>query len=71
MIDFGEAKEIENNEMYDEFVGTLLYLPPEITRIRHGWELKKGDIWSIGVYYCIIVYIYRCHICNAFNIYMQ
>ena len=33
---------IHNNAVYR-------YLPPEITRFRHGWELKLGDAWSIGV----------------------
>ena len=24
-------------------------MPPEITRFRHGWELKSHDVWSIGI----------------------
>eukprot|EP01083_Nonionella_stella_P065842 172868_1 len=49
IIDFGDSERVEDDEMYNEFVGTIYYLPPEITRYRHGWELKKGDTWSIGV----------------------
>mmetsp|Transcript_55935 Transcript_55935/g.89020 ORF Transcript_55935/g.89020 Transcript_55935/m.89020 type:complete len:294 (-) Transcript_55935:553-1434(-) len=41
--------------MYNEFVGTIYYLPPEITRHRHGWELKKSDMWTIGVIAYVLV----------------
>lgn len=49
VIDFGDAKLVEENEMYEEFVGTAFYLPPEIVRARKGTEMKKSDVWSIGV----------------------
>ena len=47
IIDFGDSELVEDDEMYNEFVGTVHYLPPEITRYRHGWELKKGVIVSV------------------------
>ena len=55
LIDFGDAARVEDHEMYSEFVGTIYYLPPEITRHRHGWELKKSDMWTIGVIAYVLV----------------
>lgn len=49
IIDFGDAKKVKDDEMYEEFVGTAFYLPPEIVRARKGSEMKKSDVWSIGV----------------------
>lgn len=49
IIDFGDAKLVRDNETYEEFVGTAFYLPPEIVRPRKGTEMKKSDVWSIGV----------------------
>jgi len=49
IIDFGDAKKVEDDNMYEEFVGTAFYLPPEIVRARKGSEMKKSDVWSIGV----------------------
>lgn len=49
LIDFGDAKYVEKNQTYEEFVGTAFYLPPEIVRKRTGEEMKKSDVWSIGV----------------------
>lgn len=49
IIDFGDAKIVQDTEMYNEFVGTAFYLPPEIIRDRKGWELKMSDMWSIGI----------------------
>jgi len=49
IIDFGDAKVIEEEGLYDDFVGTAFYLAPECIRNRKGWELKKTDIWTIGV----------------------
>jgi len=49
IIDFGDAKIIEEEALYDDFVGTAFYLAPECIRNRKGWELKKTDIWTIGV----------------------
>jgi len=49
IIDFGDAKKVEDEGQYEEFVGTAFYLPPEIVRQRTGLEMKKSDVWSIGV----------------------
>ena len=56
IIDFGEAIQVEKDTVYDDRVGTMIYVPPEVVRSRKGWELKGGDIWSIGV----IAYILLC-----------
>jgi len=53
LIDFGCAKEVENNKRYYDVVGTPFYLAPELVLrnnyIRTGRVLKSSDIWSIGV----------------------
>merc|ERR1712150_258584 len=49
IIDFGDSKYVDDNGTYEEFVGTAFYLPPEIVRQRKGKEMKKSDVWSIGV----------------------
>lgn len=49
IIDFGDAKIIEDEKDYEDFVGTAFYLAPECIRKRKGWELKKSDMWTIGV----------------------
>ena len=49
LIDFGIALEIDDEDQNDEYVGTVLYLPPEACGVRTGKELKAGDMWSIGV----------------------
>jgi len=49
IIDFGDAKIIDENKIYQDFVGTAFYLAPECVRNREGWELKKSDMWTLGV----------------------
>lgn len=49
VIDFGDAKIIDEDAEYKDFVGTAFYLAPECVRNRKGWELKKSDMWTIGV----------------------
>jgi len=49
IIDFGDAKIVDEEEVYEDFVGTAFYLSPESVRKRKGWELKKSDVWTIGV----------------------
>jgi len=48
IIDFGDAKKIDDDKVYEDFVGTAFYLAPECTRNRKGWELKASDMWTIG-----------------------
>ena len=55
LIDFGVAIEIEDNELNDDYVGTLHFLPPESVCARTGEELKAGDMWSIGVIAYVLV----------------
>lgn len=49
VIDLGDAKVVEDNDLYDDFVGTAFYLAPECVRDRRGWELKASDCWTMGV----------------------
>jgi len=49
IIDFGDAKVVELDGIYEDFVGTAFYLAPECVRNRTGAELKKSDMWTIGV----------------------
>eukprot|EP00484_Ammonia_sp_Unknown_P029230 CAMPEP_0197025520 /NCGR_PEP_ID=MMETSP1384-20130603/5823_1 /TAXON_ID=29189 /ORGANISM="Ammonia sp." /LENGTH=550 /DNA_ID=CAMNT_0042454055 /DNA_START=134 /DNA_END=1786 /DNA_ORIENTATION=+ len=55
IIDFGDAKEVEEHSQHDDFVGTAFYLAPEAIRTREGWELKKSDMWTIGVIAYVLV----------------
>jgi len=55
VIDFGEGQIVSDDETYNHSAGTPHYMPPEITRPRTGAELKKGDLWSIGVICYILV----------------
>ncbi len=51
LIGWDDAEIIENkHDVYNDFVGSnIYYLSPETVRIRHGWELKKIDMFAIGV----------------------
>lgn len=49
LIDFGDSRIVQENECYEDFVGTAFYLAPECIRKRTGDELKKSDVWTIGV----------------------
>jgi calcium-dependent protein kinase len=55
IIDYGDAKEVEQESEHDDFVGTAFYLAPEAIRKRLGWELKKSDMWTIGVITYVLV----------------
>jgi len=55
IIDFGDAKEVQEDEVYDDFVGTAFYLAPEVVRQRKGWELKASDMWTLGVICYVLV----------------
>ena len=41
--------------MYVKTVGTAFYLAPEAIRARFGWELKRSDMWTIGVITYVLV----------------
>jgi len=30
-------------------VGSPFYIAPEALKTREGWEIKKSDVWAIGV----------------------
>jgi len=56
IIDFGDSEIVHDDHVYTDFVGTVHYMPPEIVRARTGRDLKKSDLWSIG----IITYLMVC-----------
>jgi len=56
IIDFGDSEIVHDDKVYTDFVGTVHYMPPEIVRARTGRDLKKSDLWSIG----IITYLMVC-----------
>eukprot|EP01084_Bolivina_argentea_P227412 384079_1 len=60
LIDFGLSLFIKPNLYYNEFVGTPSYLSPERFRTHTGAELKKSDIWAIGLIMFEILTGYRC-----------
>ncbi|KAH6786388.1 calmodulin-domain protein kinase 9 [Perilla frutescens var. hirtella] len=45
-IDFGLSAFIEEGKMYEDVVGSALYIAPEVLRRKYG---KEADIWSAGV----------------------
>lgn len=53
--DWGEAMIIDDNQTYSDSAGTTIYNGPECIRNRKGWELKKMDMWAIGVTTYILV----------------
>ena len=47
IIDFGASKRFENNLLiHREFVGTAIYVAPEVIKRAHN---SKSDMWCIGV----------------------
>merc|ERR1719362_734011 len=55
IIDLGDSKIVNDKQKYSEFVGTIHYVAPEIIRPRTGEELKKSDLWSVGVIAYLLV----------------
>eukprot|EP00484_Ammonia_sp_Unknown_P021015 CAMPEP_0197034044 /NCGR_PEP_ID=MMETSP1384-20130603/12265_1 /TAXON_ID=29189 /ORGANISM="Ammonia sp." /LENGTH=348 /DNA_ID=CAMNT_0042463919 /DNA_START=37 /DNA_END=1083 /DNA_ORIENTATION=+ len=49
LIDFGDAEMAKAEKVYTEFVGTPGYMAPERLGKHTGAQLKKSDVWAIGV----------------------
>eukprot|EP00484_Ammonia_sp_Unknown_P001542 CAMPEP_0197021756 /NCGR_PEP_ID=MMETSP1384-20130603/2690_1 /TAXON_ID=29189 /ORGANISM="Ammonia sp." /LENGTH=407 /DNA_ID=CAMNT_0042449661 /DNA_START=35 /DNA_END=1258 /DNA_ORIENTATION=+ len=49
LIDFGDVDLAKDEKMYTEFVGTPPYMSPERLGEHNGYQLKKSDIWALGV----------------------
>ncbi len=49
IIDFGEALEVEDNEVVEDYVGSLLYVAPEVLKREQmdGLAWKRADMWSL------------------------
>ena len=57
IIDFGESVNVSDpKKKYNDFVGTIHYLPPESQEPRTGADLKKCDLWCLGVIAYILVW---------------
>ena len=57
VIGWDDAIEVEaNHHVYDDFVGHLYFLAPECFRYRHGWELKRADLWAVGVITFMLIF---------------
>merc|ERR1719242_810492 len=57
IIDFGGSMIVDDDGHYNSESGTIHYIPPEFAmRLRSGKDLKKGDLWSMGV----IAYVWIC-----------
>lgn len=55
LIDFGFARRVDNDKQYDEIVGALMYLSPELVKsarnVAHpikGDVLMPSDMWAFG-----------------------
>lgn len=51
-----DSEFIDCHRIYNDMVGQLYYLSPECLRHRHGWELKKVDLWAVGVMSYILIF---------------
>ena len=60
LIDFGDALYVRKDKKYTEFVGTPPYMSPERLADHYGWQLKKADVWAIGVICYEIIAAQRC-----------
>ena len=46
IIDFGASEIVSDpNKIYNDYFGTIHYLPPESRGPRSGEDLKKCDLW--------------------------
>ena len=53
LCDFGVAKRLEKGQRTRTYVGTLLYMAPEVAR-RLPYN-HKCDIWGLGILFCFLV----------------
>ena len=49
LIDFGDAEMCKKGKVYTEFVGTPPYMSPERLGEHNADQLKKADVWALGV----------------------
>lgn len=56
IIDFGASEIVEPSKIYNDTVGTLHYLSPESLSPRSADDLKKSDLWALGVIAYILLY---------------
>jgi len=58
LVDFEFCTKVDDNATYRDCPGNIHYAAPEIVRPRKGSELKKSDMWAVGVitYYLICGY---------------
>lgn len=49
IIDFGDAEIARVDKIYTEFVRTPPYMSPERLTEHNGEQLKKADVWAVGV----------------------
>jgi calcium-dependent protein kinase len=49
IIDWGQVLQLEDDAFYSNVVGTRHYMAPECLRPRVSYELKKSDMFAIGV----------------------
>jgi len=56
VIDVGDSVVVDDDTKYYKFSGTRFYMPPEISRPRTGREMKKGDIWTVGIIAYLLVF---------------
>ncbi|KAL0089693.1 kinase-like domain-containing protein, partial [Phycomyces blakesleeanus] len=55
LIDFGSAAYVKSNRLFETFVGTFDYVPPEILR-GESYEGPPQDIWALGILLYTIIY---------------
>merc|ERR1719356_275426 len=49
LIEFGDSKKVKKDDSYSKSVSAPSYTAPERWKDHKGWQLKKADVWAIGV----------------------